>query len=549
VGRCLFVDKISYEDLFEDEKKVLQSGVADLTDPRYCDNELLPRYKFLVDHYRKLLKISKKVVSISDSQGRLLNWHQSEMQNLLDNANQGFLTFGRDFKVDRQYSIECTRVFGRKIAGKSIIQLLAQGSGTLQETLHEILEQVFSCPKGLKYVELKKFPAIFRIDSKDIHVECKLILQQDDAVEHTLVMMILTDISEKLKAEEQIRFLSYHDKLTSLYNRTYFDTVLAELEKKEVLPLSIIMADMNGLKLVNDVFGHRQGDLLLVAMAKAMQKSCRESDIIARWGGDEFVILLPKTSKEECLKVCERIHTICDEIIECGIPLSAAIGRATKDAGNASLLELLTIAENRMYSDKLIKSREFRKTIVTNLGEMLISRCFVNDGHQLRVKQLTADFVAFLNIDITSAELKLLERLAQLHDIGKVAIPSEILGKSGSLTPSEWDLIKSHTEIGYRMAQSIGESSLAEIILTLHERWDGMGYPCGLKKEQIPLWARIFSIVYIYDVMTHDRPYKKAFDKKTALREIELGIGTQFDPDIAIRFLEHISLKYKKAGV
>lgn len=529
------------ENLFEVEQEVLKSAMADVVNQRYCGNELVPRYQSLITHYQKLLKVTKKVFHISDSQGQILQRHQNEIQTLLDNANQGFLTFGRDLKVDQQYSAECTRIFGRKIAGIDITQLLGQGSDTLQGTLQGILDRVFSCPKGFEQAELQQVPSILRIGDSDVRVECKLISQSADATERTLVMMILTDITERLRAEEQIYFLSYHDKLTSLYNRAHIEAVLPELEQTEALPLSIIMADMNGLKLVNDVFGHQQGDQILVAMANALQKACRQADIIARWGGDEFVILLPKTDKNECLRVCERIQRACDEIDDCAIPLSAAIGTATKDAGVARLTEMLTVAENRMYNDKLTKTREVRKNIVANLEKMLSSRCFVSIGHSARVRQLATDFACFIGIDRAAAEVKLLDQLAALHDIGKVAISSKILGSTEPLTPSEWDIIKNHSEIGYRLAQSIGEAAVADIVLALHERWDGGGYPCGLQGEQIPFLARLFSVVDTYDVLTHDRPYRVAMSNKMALREIEAGSGSQFDPELVKQFIEYLN--------
>jgi diguanylate cyclase (GGDEF)-like protein len=534
------------ESLFEPEQKALQIAMADVANERYCGNELLPRYKSLVNHYRKLLKITKKVFLISDSQGQILQRHQNEIQNLLDNANQGFLTFDRNLKVDRQYSAECIKIFGRKIAGLPITQLLGHESHVAEETLQEILDSVFTCRRGFEQEALRRFPPTFRIGDKDIRVECKLISQADEGVERTLVMMILTDITERLRAEEQIRFLSYHDKLTSLHNRAHIEAVLPDLEKPEALPLSIIMVDMNGLKLVNDVFGHQQGDLLLVAMAEVLRKSCRQTDVIARWGGDEFLILLPQTDKNACLHVCEQIRAACSEVEDCAIPLSAAIGMASIDSGVARLMEMFNVAENNMYNDKVKKSREVRESIVSSLENELENRCYEDYGHGERVRQLAVKFVEYLGREIDSAEMKPLIRLAALHDMGKVAISREILGKPGTLAPGEREIIESHSEIGYRMAQSIGEPAVAEIILALHERWDGKGYPSGLKGEEIPLLARIFSLVDVYDVLIHDRPYKAAMDKKAALQEIEAGMGSQFDPELAKRFIEFMTKTSKR---
>ncbi|WP_371376263.1 diguanylate cyclase domain-containing protein [Sporomusa aerivorans] len=528
------------ESLFEIETRVLQQAVANLANEQYRENELFPQYAVLVNHYQKLLRATRKVFLISDSQGRVLQRHQSELQNLLDNANQGFLTFGRDFKIDRQHSAECTRIFGRKIAGRDITDLLGGGSPVLQTQLQAVLARVLAKPKRYGQQVLQDLPAIFRINEKDIRVECKVIFRTGEATVETLVMMILTDITESLRAEEQIRFLSYHDKLTSLYNRAHVEATLPELEKLQASPVSIILLDMNGLKLVNDVFGHQQGDLLLVSLAAVLKQVCRQEDIAARWGGDEFLILMPGASQQECGIIGERIRCACELVDNCAIPLSIAIGAATQAAGSIHFEEMFNIAESRMYSDKIIQGREVRRRIVASLEGKLREQCFESDEHSGRVRRLAVEFAEFLGFGSGSSEVKLLDQLATLHDIGKVAVPREVLAKTGVLTPGEWEIVKSHSDIGYRMAQSIGEAAVADVLLALHERWDGSGYPYGLKKDEIPLLARIFSLIEVYDVITHDRPYRAAMDKFAALQEIESGSGSQFDPGLTRRFVEFI---------
>lgn len=316
--------------------------------------------------------------------------------------------------------------------------------------------------------------------------------------------------------------------------------MLPELEKKENLPLSMIMLDMNGLKLVNDVFGHEQGDRLLVALADALTDACRKSDIIGRWGGDEFLVLLPKTSGGACAEVCAAIRRACTAAASNPIPLSAAMGMATKDRGRASLAELFLVAENRMYNSKLIESPDVRRSIVASMETMLREHCFENAGHSERVARLSAGFAAYLG-NLGEQEMKLLNKLATLHDIGKVAIPRQILGKPGPLSTRELEIAMSHSDIGYRLAQSIGEPVLAELILALHERWDGKGYPFGLRGENIPLLGRIFSIVDVYDVVINDRPYRRAMDKQSTLQEIAGGGGSKFDPELTKRFIEYIN--------
>lgn len=534
------MQKLTDGNLFEQEQQILQAALADLAQPQFQENELLARYRLLTAHYQKLLSVTKKVFHISDSQGKMLQRQQNDIQILLDNANQGFLTFGGDLKVDRQYSAACESFFGKPIAAQSIVSLLGQDNATLQAQLEQVLQQVFAGPKGEEQAKLAQLPAIFQIGGKSICVECKLIFPPHSGSEPFLVMMILTDITEKLQATTQIRYLSFHDKLTDLYNRAYVETLLPELETAEAMPLSVIMADMNGLKLVNDVFGHHQGDLLLSTMAESLKAVCRPADTVARWGGDEFVLLLPNTGKDECQQLCQRIQAVCDKQTGLPIPLSAGFGMDTKEFGLPGITEMLRAAEHRMYNDKLAKSKQVRSDIVANLKKMLISRGAGSEGHHARTKQLALEFAAYLGIEPSAADRRLLLQLAQLHDIGMIVIPPDMLESPRSLTPSEWEIVRTHSEIGYRLAQSLGESSLADTILAIHECWDGSGYPFGLKGEQIPFWARLFSLVDIYDVLTHDRPYRTALAKQAALSEMATGAGSQFDPGLTKSFLAYM---------
>ena len=368
--------------LFQEEQQALQTAQNIAMEDRYQANELLPAMLRLTEHYDKLLRLTRKIFRISDNQGKVLHQHQTEMQTLLDNANQGFLTFGTDLKVGRQFSAECGRIFQRNIAGVSILELMAPEDCEERELWRQRLAEVFAASADQTGNALKNIPSVVKIGALDIRVECKFIFHSIQVGEQPLLMMMLTDITEILKAEQEIHFLSFHDKLTGLYNRAYVERAAQELISQARLPLSVIVADMNGLKITNDMFGHEQGDRLLAAMAEVLVASCRRSDIVARWGGDEFLVVLPDTDAEQCRQVCDRILAACAAAPKTPIQLSAALGSATGGSELHGLSDLFSQAEDRMYQNKLERSSAVRSKLVAD---------FLGDD-----PQLTERFFAYL---------------------------------------------------------------------------------------------------------------------------------------------------------
>ncbi len=350
------------------------------------------------------------------------------------------------------------------------------------------------------------------------------------------LLCFVQDITDRKQAEEKIRYMSFHDTATGLYNRRYLENELQRLDVERQLPLSLVMADLNGLKLVNDTFGHRSGDELLKQAAAVLKESCRQEDIVARWGGDEFVVFLPQTGFEEAEEIIKRIKVKCGCELVNNIPLSISLGAASKTTPEKEVTEILKEAEDHMYEQKLTESRIARSKILEAMLKTLGEISYETGEHIHRMQNIATRIGKKINLSET--ELNRLNLLVNMHDIGKITISESILKKENRLTDKEWIIIKKHPETGYRIARSAEEiSHVAEDILSHHENWDGTGYPQGLKGKNIPLLARIVAIVDTYEVITSGRPYNKEVSSKKAGHIIKTGSGHRFDPELVKIFL------------
>ena len=358
------------------------------------------------------------------------------------------------------------------------------------------------------------------------------------------VLSMQIDYTEYKKQQEKIKYISFHDKLTELYNRSYMEEEMDRLDTERQLPISIIVIDVNGLKIINDTYGHEKGDELLIRVADILRDCVRQEDIIARWAGDEFIIFLPQTDKQSAQKISQRIREKCDETNSEEIPVSLGIGISTKNKSDQDIYEAIHKADEKMYQDKLTESRSAKNRLVRNLLTTLGAKSGETEEHALRMTDLA--LALGRELELSNTQLNYLSLLATLHDIGKVTIPENILRKPGNLSDEEWEIMRDHPERGYRIAAATEEfAPIANYILHHHERWDGSGYPRGVKEDEIPLLSRIISIVDAYDVMTNGRPYKEPMTEDEALEEIARCAGSQFDPELAEKFIEIIERSEK----
>jgi two-component system cell cycle response regulator len=327
------------------------------------------------------------------------------------------------------------------------------------------------------------------------------------------------------------------DPLTGLGNRRAFAAALGDrLEDDDPEPLVLALFDLDGFKSYNDNFGHAAGDALLQRLAAGLQTEIGAAAGVYRMGGDEFCALLPGGEDGEAL-LRAALGVLSDH--GDGFSIKASLGSVRLPEETTDLEEALRLADQRMYAHK---SQGRRATAALEVKHALLSALAHRDpelsDHVDDVAELAAGVATSLGCD--PAQVEAVRIAAELHDIGKIAIPEAILDKPGPLTPDEWTLMHQHTIAGERIIlASPALADVAPLVRSSHERWDGTGYPDQLAGESIPLGARIITVCDSYHAMTSDRTYRRALSVEVALTELCACAGSQFDPSVVEAFLRY----------
>lgn len=383
-----------------------------------------------------------------------------------------------------------------------------------------------------------------RPDKSEVWVNMRNAVFEQNKGENQKHICMIEDITARKLAEKKILYLNYFDQLTGVHNRRYYETELKKINQKSKLPISLIMADVNGLKLINDAFGHFHGDQLLKTVSGVLKKVLNDEGFIARIGGDEFVLILPNTDNEETEKVVKKIQDSLSKRRKNNLIFSVSFGWCIKDSVSQSFKDVFRFAEDQMYKNKLSESSSMRSETIKVITNTLYEKNEREQHHCERVRELCGLIGKAMKMNAES--INELKTAGLLHDIGKVSIDEHILNKAGKLTDFEWRAMKRHPEVGFQILRSIKEFvHISEYVLYHHEKVDGTGYPGGLVCEEIPLQSKIICIADAYDAMTSTRTYKNALTKEEAIIEIEKNKGSQFDPEIADLFIKKILTKVK----
>lgn len=364
----------------------------------------------------------------------------------------------------------------------------------------------------------------------------------------TALLSAIVDVTEKEESVKEMKYLAYHDYLTGTYNRRYFENIFLRFNEEDNYPISLILADINGLKIINDSYGYKVGDMLIQKAADEI-KSFVEDGIVTRLGGDEFAILFTKKSELYIENLTNKLEDEMEKAIklshndiEVEIYLSISFGYGIQNEKVKDLDEILNQGEAHLNRRKYYNNNSMKSNMIKAMMSSLFLKSEREKNHSECVSYYCVEIAKTMNLD--ADRVNRIRVAGVLHDIGKIGIVEAILNKPGKLDEDEWSEMKMHPFKGAMILKEMeGYEEIADAVLAHHERWDGKGYPKGLTDNNIDIKARIIAIADSYDAMVEKRPYRESLSQEEAIAELIKCSGTQFDPDIVDVFINKVLLK------